>query len=74
MVYICFFLQKPSELNYIEIELDPIPQDRKFYIHGNDNRTEYSEIEFGVVGDPLLFSESETDDDNDQLDCVSINT
>lgn len=68
-----FFFQKPSELNYIDIDLNPVPQDRQFYIHGEDNRTEYSEIEIGVIGDPLQFSESETDEDNDTVDCVAIN-
>ncbi|CAG2254812.1 unnamed protein product [Mytilus edulis] len=63
----------PLELNYIEIDLDPVPQHRQFYIHGNDNRTEYSEIEIGVIGDPLQFCESETDDENDTIDCVTIN-
>ncbi|CAC5357888.1 DSCAM [Mytilus coruscus] len=56
-----------SELNYIELELDPIAQGRTFCIHGKDNRTEYSEINFRIIGDPLKWSDSDDDSDTDRL-------
>ncbi|CAC5416668.1 unnamed protein product [Mytilus coruscus] len=65
-----------SELSYIEIEVNHIPEGHKFYIHGQENKTEYSEIEFGVIGDPLPSSESELDDDDDNdtdiIDCMVV--
>lgn len=61
-------------MNYIDIELNQIPEKHRFYIHGHNNRTEYSDIEFGVIGDPLSSSESEMDDDNDidTIDCMVV--
>lgn len=52
-------------MNYIELELKSTQEGCRFYIHGKEDKTEYSEIEFGVVGDRLQTSESEIDDADD---------
>ncbi|VDH95494.1 Hypothetical predicted protein [Mytilus galloprovincialis] len=61
--------KEQSELNYIEIEFKPQSDRCKYYIHGTKDKTEYSEIDFEVIAEPLPSSESEieSDDENDPV-------
>lgn len=69
MTYLNFHFQEQSELNYIEIEFKPQSDRCKYYIHGTKDKTEYSEIDFEVIAEPLPSSESEieSDDENDPV-------
>ncbi|CAC5422056.1 unnamed protein product [Mytilus coruscus] len=65
-----------AKLNYIEIAFDPVQLKGKFYIHGNDNRTPYADIDFTAKVDPII-SLDESDDssslnENNEDDFVSL--
>lgn len=51
-------------MNYAEVAFSVQPSTaNRFIIHGNDNRTVYSEIDHAIKAEPLPSSSSESDDD-----------
>lgn len=59
-----------SELNYIEVEFGFKQPTGNYFIHGDDNRTPYADIDFFAKAEPLISSDEDDEsiaggDDND---------
>lgn len=50
-------------MHYAEVSFDVKPPTHRFVIHGNDDRTVYSEIDHSIRAEPLPSSSSESEDD-----------
>ncbi|VDI30499.1 Hypothetical predicted protein [Mytilus galloprovincialis] len=50
-------------MNYSEVMFDVHPSTNRLIIHGNDERTVYSEVDHAIKAEPLPSSSSESDDD-----------
>lgn len=50
-------------MNYSEVMFDVQPSTNRFFIHGNDERTVYSEVDHAIRAEPLPSSSSESEDD-----------
>ncbi|VDI42393.1 Hypothetical predicted protein [Mytilus galloprovincialis] len=52
-------------LNYVEVSCVPIPKERKFVIHGLENRIPYADIDFTLTADHLPDSSSSSNSSSD---------
>lgn len=50
-------------MNYAEVEFGVQPLTHRFIIHGDDDRTVYSEIDHAMKAGPLPSSSSDSEDD-----------